>query len=1109
MNNLHRRISIRVQLLLLVLAVALPAAALLAWHLADDARHARESAYARVALIAAEVAADLELTLRDQEEQLSLVAAEFRGNPPRRSQRFDPAQFMRNRPQLTNLGVRDLRANNIYLHWPNPTPPAEAVQFPWVAQGQSSESFAVGDAFLGRLSGRWVMVLTHPVRDEQGKRSGFVDLSLDLLTVNERVFGAVPRKAVVIVSDRGDRFLLHSVDAASWIGKPLPAAQAEALRGWRDGFFSARGVDGTPHLYAGVTMARTGWRVFAGVAEDEVFAGYRELLARSIAIGLVALALVLALAVWISLIIARPIGELAGTATRIAGGDSAARARILGPPEIQRVAQQFNNMLDTLARQREERAALIGHMEKLFQLARDVILLIDPEGRVVEANDAAVAAYGYGADELHGMHVRMLRAERTRADVERDWQASADPKGVLFETVHRRKDGSLFPVEVSARSIDIEGRLYRQSFIRDISDRRAAEAQILRLNRAYATLSETNQAIVRVTDTQDLFTNLCRIAVDFGGYVGAWVGLVDTQSGSVTVAAIGGKVEDYVRQIRVSADAGQPEGRGPVACAIREGRPYYCQDFLTDPATEPWRDLAPAFGIRSVAALPLRRGGAVIGTFNLYSAEAEVFDAPTRSLLEEMATDISFAVDNLDRDTARRQAEAKLARSEAFYRGLFRNMREGLAYCRLITENGRPRDFAYLSVNEAFEELTGLTGAVGRNVSELIPGVRESNPELFEIYGRVAATGNPESFESYVPPLHRWFSVSAYCPEPGHFIAVFDNITERKRTEQALREGEERFRSMLEQNISAVFMIENGLLTYANRRAGEVLGYPTQELMGKPVLDLVVEADRPGVIEASRQLLSGNWRTAEQDFRVLRKDGTVGDVGGHATVATLNGKKAIIGIAQDIGERRKAQAEIERYIVRLEHSMESTLQAVSGMVELRDPYTAGHERRVGELAAAIGAEMGLPEARVKGLRLAGYVHDIGKISVPAEILSKPSRLTPMEFELIKEHSQSGYDVLKDVDFPWPVAEIILQHHERLDGSGYPRQLKDGEIIMEARVIAVADVVEAMSSHRPYRPGLGIEAALEEIARNSGKIYDAQVAAACLRLFRDRGYALTD
>ena len=164
---------------------------------------------------------------------------------------------------------------------------------------------------------------------------------------------------------------------------------------------------------------------------------------------------------------------------------------------------------------------------------------------------------------------------------------------------------------------------------------------------------------------------------------------------------------------------------------------------------------------------------------------------------------------------------------------------------------------------------------------------------------------------------------------------------------------------------------------------------------------------------------------------------------------------------------------------------------------------------MGELAAAIGAEMGLAEGAVKGLRLSGYVHDVGKISVPAEILSKPSRLSPIEFELIKVHSQSGYDILKNIDFPWPVAEVILQHHERLDGSGYPRQLKGEQIILEARVMAVADVVEAMSSHRPYRPGLGMDAALAEIEKNSGKFYDPSAVAACLSLFREKGYVLPE
>jgi len=178
-------------------------------------------------------------------------------------------------------------------------------------------------------------------------------------------------------------------------------------------------------------------------------------------------------------------------------------------------------------------------------------------------------------------------------------------------------------------------------------------------------------------------------------------------------------------------------------------------------------------------------------------------------------------------------------------------------------------------------------------------------------------------------------------------------------------------------------------------------------------------------------------------------------------------------------------------------------------VEARDPYMAGHQLRVADLARAIATEMGLPQDTIDGIRMAGSIHDIGKLSIPAEILSKPGKLSDVEFSLIKEHSRKGYEMLKDVESPWPLAEIVYQHHERMDGSGYPRNLKGDEILMEARIMAVADVVEAMASHRPYRPGLGIGAALEEIEKNRGTFYDEAVANACLRLFREKDFQLKD
>ncbi|HQT26759.1 MAG TPA: HD-GYP domain-containing protein [Burkholderiales bacterium] len=185
--------------------------------------------------------------------------------------------------------------------------------------------------------------------------------------------------------------------------------------------------------------------------------------------------------------------------------------------------------------------------------------------------------------------------------------------------------------------------------------------------------------------------------------------------------------------------------------------------------------------------------------------------------------------------------------------------------------------------------------------------------------------------------------------------------------------------------------------------------------------------------------------------------------------------------------------------------MEDAIEAISATVEMRDPYTAGHQRRVSNLAAAIAKEMGLQEDRIYGISLAGIVHDLGKIHIPAEILSKPSRLGELEYSMIKIHPQAGYDILKGIDFPWPIAKIVLQHHERLDGSGYPGGLSGDDILLEARILSVADVVESMTSHRPYRPGLGLGAALDEIEKGRGSRYDPEAVDSCLRLFREHRF----
>lgn len=192
----------------------------------------------------------------------------------------------------------------------------------------------------------------------------------------------------------------------------------------------------------------------------------------------------------------------------------------------------------------------------------------------------------------------------------------------------------------------------------------------------------------------------------------------------------------------------------------------------------------------------------------------------------------------------------------------------------------------------------------------------------------------------------------------------------------------------------------------------------------------------------------------------------------------------------------------------VQENLKSTVQAIAAAVEMRDVYTAGHQRRVADLAVAIAREIGLAEGQIEGIFLAGLIHDVGKINAPAEILSKPGKLTPLEYQMVQTHAQTGYEIVKDINFPWPVAQAVLQHHERLDGSGYPNHLKGETILIEAKILAVADVVDAMLSHRPYRAGLGLDAALAEIEAGKNRLYDPAVVAACIDLFRQKGFKLS-
>ena len=374
-------------------------------------------------------------------------------------------------------------------------------------------------------------------------------------------------------------------------------------------------------------------------------------------------------------------------------------------------------------------------------------------------------------------------------------------------------------------------------------------------------------------------------------------------------------------------------------------------------------------------------------------------------------------------------------------------------------------------------------------------------------------------------PLHdgkRIFgALSIYARESGLFIgeevALLESLAEdlsfgitglrsvaaHRHTADKLRASEERHWLVLDHAADAVLNVDpEGHFIYSNEQAQKMLGYSADELLGMSISDITPPDEAEATMDIFEQVKAIGHVRAE--IKQKCRDGTIIPVELN-TVRLPDGN--YFGSFRDIGERKRAEEEIAAYVRQLEESMQGTLQAVSNMVEQRDPYTAGHERRVGIIAGDIARELGWPEGRCIDLQLIGLVHDLGKISTPAEILSKPGRLSPIEYELVKGHVEKGYEILRDVKFPLPIAEIIRQHHERMNGSGYPRGLKGEEILLEARILAVADVIESMSSHRPYRPALGIEVALKEIIDHRESLYDAVVVDALLKLVREKGYQL--
>ncbi|UCD19630.1 MAG: PAS domain S-box protein [candidate division WOR-3 bacterium] len=342
----------------------------------------------------------------------------------------------------------------------------------------------------------------------------------------------------------------------------------------------------------------------------------------------------------------------------------------------------------------------------------------------------------------------------------------------------------------------------------------------------------------------------------------------------------------------------------------------------------------------------------------------------------------------------------------------------------------------------------------------------------------------------------------------GKIVAITNvcrDVTERERLLVALEESEEKYRTLVEHSSDGIFIYGDDRFMFVNDQLSKITHYEKEELYDISPWKIIYPNDRDKVKEIDLRRRMGEEVPRAYDVRIVTKHGDIRYCEFAVTKIVYQGDEANLVSVRNITDRKQMEDELHQSLVKLEKTIQNTLQAMAKIQEARDPYTTGHQLRVAALAQEIAKEMYLPEEWIRGIQVAALIHDIGKIYVPAEILSRPSQLTTSEFALVKTHPSVGYDILKTIEFPWPIADVVLQHHERLDGSGYPRGLKTGGIMLESQILAVADVVEAMSSHRPYRPAHTLDYTLEEISTNKGRLYEPDVVDSCLWLITGKGF----
>jgi PAS domain S-box-containing protein/putative nucleotidyltransferase with HDIG domain len=696
----------------------------------------------------------------------------------------------------------------------------------------------------------------------------------------------------------------------------------------------------------------------------------------------------------------------------------------------------------------------------------DAILTKDLHEVITSWNPAAEALFGYRAEEAIGAGMEVLLPPGLKAEPKRLTKRLLKGEKVeQFETQRKRKDGSLVYVALTLYPIrDERGHIAAISVVaHDITKRKQTEEVLWESEERYRSILDASPDGIVITDLKGRVLMASPAGLTMLGY--------DRED-----ELLGRPLTDFI--------ALEDRGRGVsnLAAMLRGDRA----------GPDEYRGLR-ADGSTFAGEVT---GGSILGA-----------DGQPASLV--------FVVRDISQ---RRQAEEERLRAEGFFRDTFEHADVGIAHVNST-------DGTWLRVNQRMCDLLGYTREeLLRTTFAAITHPDDVEENVRHLRGMLA--GEEETYRADKRYLRKdgsivWvhLNVALIRQEdgtPDYNITVMTDITERMQAEEALA-ASERFRGhLLDTTPSLIYiydLVENRNL-YTNREITEFLGYTSEEILALgPALFLNLLHPDDAVLVAEhherlRKLPPGDDSVLEIDYRMKRSDGEWRWLHSRDVPFLRDGSGVvtrILGSTDDVTEPKVSAELAARQAQRIEQTLTSVVDVTSDIVELRDPYTAGHQRRVTELAVKIAESLGLSGHEIDDIRVAGLLHDMGKAAVPTEILSKPGQLSPVEFELVKGHGEAGYRLAVSAHMAEPVAQMIHQHHERCDGSGYPQGLTGDQTLLGAKVLAVADVVEAMTSYRPYRSALGIEAALAEIERGSGRLYDARVAEACVRLFNEDGF----